>query len=481
MRSTLILGGPGTGKTTRLIEIVERALVLGIPPDRVAFVSFTRGAVHEAIDKAVQRFGLVEDDLPWFRTIHSFCYQVLGLTRSQVFARKHRDELAELTGSSVEEDGPLMSLAVRARMTLRGVRSEWEASPRPEVDHGGGDLFEVEEFAAAYESYRRERSVHDFTDMLEGYVNGSEHRACPVDVAVVDEAQDLSALQWQVVEKAFSTCKDIYYAGDDDQAIHVWGGADRERFLNLSCDVTDVLPVSHRLPTPIFELSQQIISRCDSRRYLKEVRSAGKSGTLEWLRDPDDVDLSSGSWLLLARCRHQLDTLAQVARRQGVVYAVDGELAVDAEVVRTIRAYEALRRGDTVEAVDINRVLTALGQRRKLDDGRSYTAVELVLDVGRIWHDALVEVPIDEREYYLMCLRRGERLDAVPRVNIGTIHSSKGREASNVLLITDMTSRIARAFRHDEDSELRVWYVGITRASQALYVLQPRTAYGMRL
>jgi superfamily I DNA/RNA helicase len=472
VKRTLILGGPGAGKTTHLIETVKRAIESGVSPDRVAFVSFTRAAAYEARDRAVQALGLSADQLPWFRTLHSLCFRVLGLERKEVFSRRHRNELAELVGGSAEEDEPMMAIASRARITMRGLKSEWEASSED------ASWYRLLAFAEAYDGYRSDRSVYDFTDMLQEYLDG-DIGPVPVDMAVIDEAQDFSLLQWRVVEKAFANCRDVYCAGDDDQAIHAWAGADREYFLNLPVDRIDVLPVSHRLPLPVFDLGQGVSSRI-SRRYAKEIRSSGKEGSLEWIRRPDNVDLSTGSWLLLARARHQLKDLARVAWKQGVVYTVAGESSVDLETVQTIRAYEALRRGDAVEAGDVQRVLKAVGVERKLDD-HPYNASELGLDVGSIWHDALIRVPLEEREYLLKCLRRGEKLGGPPRVQIDTIHASKGREADNVLLLTDMTERIAKAFKRDEDPELRVWYVGITRASSALYIVQPRTMNGFRL
>ena len=473
MTSTLVLGGPGTGKTTRLIELVMGFIEAGVRPERIAFVSFTRAAVNEARDKAVTRFNLSEDDMQWFRTLHSLCFKILNLNRGQVFGLNDRVELAELTGESTREDDPLMTLSIRSRTTMRGLQGEWEVSPEE------AQWFRLKRFHEANEAYRRDRSVYDFTDMLQLYLGSAIDGPCPVDVAVVDEAQDLSRLQWLVVEKAFADSREVYYAGDDDQCVHAWAGADMDYFMNLSVDRTEVLPVSHRLPKPVFDLSQEVGGRI-SRRYHKPVRSSGKAGTLEWLARLEEVDLSSGSWLLLARARYQLATLANEARYQGVVHTVSGEPTVDEETVKTIRAYETLRRGGTVNATDAKQVLTAVGLKRTLGEG-TYSADDLQLDVKRIWHDALVEIGLDEREYYLSCLRRGERLDGVPRVQIDTVHSAKGREADNVLLLTDSTSRIAKAFVNDEDSEHRVWYVGVTRASQNLYVVTQKTRYGYRL
>ena len=58
MTTRLVLGGPGSGKTARMIRAVEGALERGVPPDRIAYTSFTRRAAYEARDRAAERFGL---------------------------------------------------------------------------------------------------------------------------------------------------------------------------------------------------------------------------------------------------------------------------------------------------------------------------------------------------------------------------------------------------------------------------------------
>ena len=50
----IILGPPGTGKTTTLLKIVEDALSRGVPPERIAYLAFTRKAANEAKDRAIE-------------------------------------------------------------------------------------------------------------------------------------------------------------------------------------------------------------------------------------------------------------------------------------------------------------------------------------------------------------------------------------------------------------------------------------------
>ena len=74
-----IFGPPGTGKTTRLIKIVEKHLRLGVQPFEMVYVSFTNKAIDEAVDRVLKKFKQYdEDDFNNFRTIHSFCKKELS-------------------------------------------------------------------------------------------------------------------------------------------------------------------------------------------------------------------------------------------------------------------------------------------------------------------------------------------------------------------------------------------------------------------
>ena len=75
-RETAIYGPPGTGKTTTLLDIVEKSIADGTKPEKIAFLSFTKKAAQEAIDRACLKFNLDERNFPYFRTLHSLAFRL---------------------------------------------------------------------------------------------------------------------------------------------------------------------------------------------------------------------------------------------------------------------------------------------------------------------------------------------------------------------------------------------------------------------
>ena len=91
---TIVLGPPGTGKTHTLLNKVDDYLK-ETDPDKVGYYAFTRKAANEARDRAVKKFNLTEDDLPYFRTLHSLAFRRLGINKENVMQRRHYEDLGK--------------------------------------------------------------------------------------------------------------------------------------------------------------------------------------------------------------------------------------------------------------------------------------------------------------------------------------------------------------------------------------------------
>ena len=89
---TIVLGPPGTGKTTTLLNEVDKHLK-NTDPNKIGFFSFTQKAAYEARDRAMDKFNFSEDDLPYFRTLHSLAFRRLGVNKENVMQRRHYEDL----------------------------------------------------------------------------------------------------------------------------------------------------------------------------------------------------------------------------------------------------------------------------------------------------------------------------------------------------------------------------------------------------
>jgi DNA helicase-2/ATP-dependent DNA helicase PcrA len=493
----IIVGPPGTGKTTKLLSIVETLLTEGTEARDICFVAFTRKAASEAKHRAMEKFALLPDDLPWWSTLHSFAFRQLGINKNEVMGVKDYLAMAHrlglyLTVKGIGEDGTISGLSKgdrlffmegQARATMTDLKAYWEARPDEDIY-----WYELEQVANTILKYKQIHSKLDFTDIIDKFVR--EGMVPDFSTLVVDEAQDLSPLQWRMVEKLAGNTKQVYIAGDDDQAIFRWAGADVEKFIGLD-GFRIVLPQSYRVPKKVQEMADRVIGRIHN-RIDKNWRPRSEEGEVHYVTDVEQVDMSKGTWLLLGRNSYVLEKYNEYCMRMGYVFDSSIGSPIRATSRRAIRYWETISQGGmiTIENAKVmydlmaTRERVAYGMKRKLDaaaENFTVSFADLNRDFGLVaqarmtWDVALDKMPQEEREYFKAAMARGEQLTAEPRIRISTIHSVKGGEADHVVLQTDMAQRTFAEYQANPDDEHRVWYVGITRARQSLHIVQPQT------
>lgn len=270
----LIFGPPGCGKTYTLMKLIEAELENGTPPDRIGFVSFTRKSIAEARDRAGKNFSLTEKETPYFRTLHSMGFHWLGMKTSDIVNKYDMNNLGNELGISFDshnvydDDGLLipsasegnkyMTLIQRSAMRMISLEQEFNENGDYKLEYGV-----LEKIYNVYTSFKREAGKFDFTDMVELMVRQGQGPS--LDVLIVDEAQDLTPLQWEQVKVLRTNAKRVYYAGDDDQAIFKYTGVDVKHMLGI-CSNMRVLQQSYRVPQCVHNLAGDIAARIGIRQ-----------------------------------------------------------------------------------------------------------------------------------------------------------------------------------------------------------------------
>jgi superfamily I DNA/RNA helicase len=489
VKQQIILGPPGTGKTTKCISIVEQEIASGVRPDNILFTTFTRKGANEAILRACEKFHYRRDDLPYFRTIHSLCFQQLNLSKEDVMGFQDYRKLGLALGIefgyidlSEGMAAPTQNIGDQMLYVLGLARAKMitEKEQFDEIDFDFSWL-EFKRFLDTLAAYKEQKGLLDFSDMLDRYI--ADGMPLNIKAAIIDEAQDLSIQQWKVIEKATANCERRYIAGDDDQSIFTWSGADVNSFLDLKGEQV-VLDRSFRLPSVIHSYADKISKRI-SKRYSKKWSPNCDGGSINFINHISEIDIHDGSCLMLARNKYLLRQFEEVLRMGGYPYTTHRGSSIDKTMVMAIKVWEALRSGKSMDVSLIRpcyallQVGVGVARGKKSLHGATgvLTMAELKMDWGlltdSIWHEALAEMP--DIPYYLAALRRGEKLDKMPRIHVSTVHTVKGGEADNVIIISDVSYK---TYQHiDDDDENRIAYVAVTRARKTLQIVLPQTKF----
>tara|TARA_R110002126_G_scaffold157137_1_gene304651 strand:- start:1375 stop:2898 length:1524 start_codon:yes stop_codon:yes gene_type:complete len=499
--SETILGPPGTGKTQTNSNRIRDCIDEGIDPDRIACVSFTRKAAKESRERVGRDWNIDEGDLPFFQTLHSMAYKAGGYSTGDVIGGKDMKAVGDATGIifgsknfDVETDFDTLGASKGdSYMNLyhlsRSKGIPIEEMYRLQADYKI-DFSELMHLVRAYENYKQTYKKIDFTDMIEDFIASD---VCPdIEALFVDEAQDLSTLQWKMVDVLRKKPRLQIFTGDDDQAIMNFQGADVSAFLNATEKKT-VLNQSYRVPVSVWDQAQSIVNRIDNRApkdwYPKE-----DEGSVRYHQNMWDIPMQEGEWCLMARTNRIASYYAAELRSEGWVYSRNGHPSIPLKTYEALTDWESWCKGAPMSPAKIRNIYTFMivgegfikgnGPRSKnlllLNEEEGYTMqyaktnLGLIMDESNRWHRALGKIDLETKNYVLNALRRGDNVKN-PRIKVSTIHSMKGGEADNIIVVPDLSYAAHKEYQKIPATEHRVFYVAVTRAKQSLHVLYPQT------
>ncbi|MET7304590.1 ATP-dependent DNA helicase [Embleya sp. NPDC005575] len=283
----LVLAGPGTGKTTVLVEAVAARVARGIRPEEILVLTFGRKAAGELRDRLTARLraaGARTAAVPTATTFHSFCY---ALVREHQPAELFSYPLRLLTGpeqdvfvrellaGGVEEGSQSWPAELRAAVGTRGFADEVraviarsrelgldpDALARFAQDTGRRDWRAAADFLAEYLDVIDAQGVVDYAELVHRAVLLAERPETAqvlrgrYKAVFVDEYQDTDPAQVRLLAALAGDGRDLIAVGDPDQSIYAFRGA----------DVNGILDFPHRFPRADGEPADIVVLRTSRR------------------------------------------------------------------------------------------------------------------------------------------------------------------------------------------------------------------------
>ena len=284
---SLILAGPGSGKTTvithRIINLIQK---YHVPPEKILVATFSKAAASEMEERFLseRKKRRTEVTHPVFGTFHGIFYSFLtsipGFHAGRIVSDAQKNEILQtalgMAGIRREDALLMQSLSGELNRVKSDLFPDEVFVPSSVPPATFWQIFEI------YEQSLAEQDMLDFDDILQKTYELLSHRPDVLtqlqdlfSFFLIDEFQDVSRLQYEIIKLLSSRERNLFAVGDDDQAIYSFRGASSgimKQFLNDHPDAEKIiLHVNYRSVQPIMAASLKVIS-ANKDRFRKNIR-----------------------------------------------------------------------------------------------------------------------------------------------------------------------------------------------------------------
>lgn len=347
------LAGAGAGKTTAIMDELPELLKM-YRPDEIAFMTFTNKGVDNGVERAIMANpGLTAEALPYFETLHKMCFHESGLKHKNIIMRADLAKFNKMLGFNLNLVSSFDNQTDDDKMLQRydAVRS---GSDKGVYVHSTYDEERYERLVNAYEAFKAQNDLVDFYDCLVRF----KQRGLPIGVKVfiVDEAQDLTKLHWEVVEIASSGAEKVRIAGDDSQSLFGYGGATPETLIHLAGKYPTVkLEKSYRLSRAVYHFVRGITTLIqnkvekdyvpvkDVEGFVKDVPDRSILARIV-RRDLETEGYKPSRWYFLFRANHFISDMANTLESFTVPYHTSKGFVIDKSELAKIKRYYGYRK-----------------------------------------------------------------------------------------------------------------------------------------
>ncbi len=295
---SLVLAGPGSGKTAvityRVKNLIEK---YHIPPCKILVLTFSKAAAREMEERffSLQTTGVKKENCPVFGTFHGFFFSVLrsvdnnGQKKVLSSAKKRmllQEECIRLHIDQ-EEDSFWETLEHEISRIKSGLAAAASSSILP-----------PESFQLLFEAYEAALSANQLLDFDDILSQTLELLSLRKDILsslqdhfsffLIDEFQDVSQIQYSIMNLLAERERNLFAVGDDDQSIYAFRGASAGIMKQFLLDYPEaeriLLNVNYRNAAPIIRSALKVISG-NPDRFRKEILCPSNAG------DPDAFSL----------------------------------------------------------------------------------------------------------------------------------------------------------------------------------------------